>query len=403
MKVSEGQPGTARLLAYMATPGGLTGAPRRLLTLANVLRDNNVDICVASEGNSKLLEAIAAEGHATAVVDTKGVLTLRHGALFGNGLLFRVRVLLAVLLQNARIWSRVRQYRADVIWLRGSKGIAFAGLAALFSRRPLVWDVDYELPSQGTVRWLHYFGLKVARAVVFQYCGAGERIFGLKWAERYHSKFHSITPGIDLSTLKPYMLRYRDKKPRGKRPFRILQVGTICDRKNQCFLLEVVGIFCRYSDRYNVQVEMAGGVFEEVYAREVSKEIEQAGLDEKVALLGWRDDVHELMLEADLLVMPSKDEGTPNTVQEAMAIGLPVIVSDQGGMPEIVSHGETGWVLPLSDPNVWAKQIEKCYCNPELCRKTGRAAAAYAGEHFGTQTWGEHYTQLVRSLVVDRP
>lgn len=388
-----------KLMAYMSTPGGLTGAPRRLLTLARVLKAEGVQVCVATQSGSALIQAAEAEGFATVSSDNAGVLAMRHGSLFGGGVFFRLRVLGALLVQNWRFRSLVRCERGDVIWIRGSKGIAFAGLGALISRRPLVWDVDYELPSRGLVRWLHRFGLWAADAVVFQYRAAADGIFGSRLASRYRAKFHAIIPGIDLASLAACS-RSRATRAVGKEaPFRILQVGTICERKNQHLLIEALQCLSRDGGCQSVEVRLAGGVFEEAYAEDSRRRLTDSGLGNVVQLLGWRDDVHALMAEADLLVMPSKDEGVPNTVQEAMAIGLPVMVSNAGGMPEVVSHGKTGWVLPADDPEAWAKQIDACRLDRELCREVGEAAAAYAAEHFGTESWGRQYAGVIKRLV----
>lgn len=69
----------------MSTLGGLTGAPRRLLTLASVLQGEGVRVCVATQSGSPLIEAAEAEGYAAVAADSSGVLLLRHGALFGGG------------------------------------------------------------------------------------------------------------------------------------------------------------------------------------------------------------------------------------------------------------------------------------------------------------------------------
>lgn len=69
----------------MSTLEGLTGAPRRLLTLASVLQGEGVRVCVATQSGSPLIEAAEAEGYAAVAADSSGVLLLRHGALFGGG------------------------------------------------------------------------------------------------------------------------------------------------------------------------------------------------------------------------------------------------------------------------------------------------------------------------------
>jgi len=390
-----------RLITYLPTPGGLTGAPRRLLTLAGALRSQGFEVCIAADADSELLMEANRRGFETRAVSPVGVLALRGGALFGGGVMFRLRTGWSLLRQNIRFWSAVKSFNADVVWIRASKGIAFAGLGKLLASRPLIWDVDYELPSKGLVRWLHRFGLWTAAAVVFQYRSAPVGVFGGELSQRYVEKFHSIIPGIDLDSVRPYRERRRSREIEPGRPFTILQVGTICDRKNQLLVLEALDKLKARDipERPEVRVRFVGGFSDQEYEKRVRASIADMGLGDSVELLGWRDDVHALMAEADLLVMPSRDEGVPNTVQEAMYIGLPAIVGDAGGMPEVVDHGVTGWVLPVDDPGMWAGQIECCLRREDRCVGVGNAAAIYAEQHFGTENWGAQYAHIISSVA----
>jgi len=370
-----------------------------LVTLASVLKKEGITVCIASQSGSELLETAEAEGHEIAAVDSVGVLALRQGALFGGGVAFRLRVLFDLLRQNWRLFRCIRSRQGDVVWIRGSKGIAFGALGALLSRRPLIWDVDYELPSRGMVRWLHRLGLWASKAVVFQYSAAPEAIFGESLAARYSRKFRTISPGIDLGSLESVRTIRAQREQSRERPFVVFQVGTVCDRKNQ---RAIVDALARLKDKglaEGVEAWFAGGVFEKSYEEELRQVIASRDLNEMVRFLGWRSDVHNLMGEADLLVMPSKDEGVPNTVQEAMAIGLPVAVSEAGGMPEVVSDGETGWILDGENADAWADRIQWCVDHPEDSEEAGDRGRAYAHHHFGTESWGRAYGEVVKGLV----
>lgn len=286
-----------------------------------------------------------------------------------------------------------------MVWIRGSKGIAFGALGALLSQRPLIWDVDYELPSRGVVRWLHRLGLWASKAVVFQYSAAPEAIFGQRLAARYSRKFRTIIPGIDLGSLESVRTIRAQRERSRERPFVVLQVGTVCDRKNQRVIVDALGRLQDKGLAEGVEVWFVGGVFEEGYETDLRQVIASRELNEMVRFLGWRSDVHQLMAEADLLVMPSKDEGVPNAVQEAMAIGLPVVVSEAGGMPEVVSDRETGWILDGEDAEAWAARIQWCLGHAEECEIVGDRGRAYAQQHFGTESWGAEYGQVVKRVA----
>lgn len=79
------------------------------------------------------------------------------------------------------------------------------------------------------------------------------------------------------------------------------------------------------------------------------------GENNKLILNGWVENVIYVMNSFDLLVLPSVGEAFPNVVAEAMALGIPCVVTDVGDAAEIV--GETGWVVPVSNPNALAQAI----------------------------------------------
>lgn len=388
-----------RLITYMPTPGGLTGAPRRLLTLANALGNSEIDVCVASQDGSKLIEAASEHGNSTASVNARGVLALRQGALFGGGCWFKLRVGVALLGHNLQFWHCIRRQKGDVVWIRGSKGIGFAALGTILSRRPLVWDVDCELPSKGVVRMLHRLGLWAAQAVVFQYENAAHEIFGEALTRRHRDKFQTIIPGVDLCRLEEHEEQRRARERRTDKSFRIIQVGTLCDRKNQRLIVEALQLLDLRHINRDVMIQFAGGVFEDEYALELKQAAVTSGLKDNLEFLGWRDDVHGLIADADLLVMPSKAEGVPNAVQEAMYLGIPVMVSEAGGMPEVVQDGVTGWVLPMDEPAAWAERIQRCIEHPDLGSDIGTTASRYAADYFGTDEWGARYASVIRDVL----
>lgn len=382
-----------KVFAYLPTQGGLTGAPRRLLTLACVLRNEGIEMCIATQRDSELFRAAEEQRLETAAVEPVGVLRQRHGALFSGNAVFRLKALFSLVIQNVGMARSIRKQGADVVWIRGSKGVAFAGLGALLSRRPLVWDVDYELPSRGVVRWLHRLGLWMSKSVVFQYAAAPSEIFGELLACRYSAKYYAIIPGIELAKLEKHRLARANREKESGDPFVILQVGTVCDRKNQALMIEALEYLQQHVTVRHTRLQLAGGIFEEGYAEQLHRRILESGLEGTVEWLGWRDDIHDLMENADLLVMPSKDEGVPNAVQEAMYIGLPVLVSDAGGMPEVVRDSDTGWVLPINKPDVWASRIAQCACDRGTCEEIGLAGSVSATS-FGTSKWGDRYSEV---------
>ena len=109
---------------------------------------------------------------------------------------------------------------------------------------------------------------------------------------------------------------------------------------------------------------------------ECERLIAELNLGDQVWFAGDRSDVPELMHAMDLFVMPSLGEGISNTILEAMASGLPVIATEVGGNPELVSPGKTGTLIPPANPEKMAQVLLAYVSDPARMAQEGRAARA---------------------------
>ena len=94
---------------------------------------------------------------------------------------------------------------------------------------------------------------------------------------------------------------------------------------------------------------------------------------DRFQFVGHRDDVPALLAGADLFVLPSESEAFPNAIIEAMAAGLPVVATSVGGIPELVTEGVTGRLVPPGDANAIAEALIDLLDAPERAASFGRA------------------------------
>lgn len=106
------------------------------------------------------------------------------------------------------------------------------------------------------------------------------------------------------------------------------------------------------------------------------------GISERVAFRGHVTNPLDYMLEASVFILPSRFEGMPNSLLEAMAAGLPPIVSDASPGPlELVEDGATGLVVPVDDAEALAQAMLRLAQDEAYRIKLGDAAKAYVGKH----------------------
>jgi sugar transferase (PEP-CTERM/EpsH1 system associated) len=113
-----------------------------------------------------------------------------------------------------------------------------------------------------------------------------------------------------------------------------------------------------------------------------------------VYLVGARYDIPEILRAADLFVLASFNEGISNTILEAMATGLPVVSTDAGGTPELISHGRNGLLSAPNDIDMLASHMLAYFRNPEMRIEHGRLNRRIAENKFGIRNMVEGYEQV---------
>ncbi|HEU4753353.1 MAG TPA: glycosyltransferase family 4 protein, partial [Armatimonadota bacterium] len=125
------------------------------------------------------------------------------------------------------------------------------------------------------------------------------------------------------------------------------------------------------------------------------------GLSDYVTLAGTqpRSAVREAMAEADVFLLPSVSEGLSNAALEAMAMRVPVVTTDAGGMPEVVRHGIEGFVVARRDAGQMAHYLAYLAQNEPARSAMGYAARARVQERFGIDTQIRIFESVYRSLA----
>ncbi|RKU33135.1 hypothetical protein C6496_22735 [Candidatus Poribacteria bacterium] len=102
--------------------------------------------------------------------------------------------------------------------------------------------------------------------------------------------------------------------------------------------------------------------------------VEKHGLSERVDFPGFCEDVFSVLLTADVFVLPSLHESSPNALIEAMGVGMPCIASDVGGIADLIESGENGIRVPPRNPEVLAAAVNWVLTQPDSAMALGRNA-----------------------------
>ena len=107
---------------------------------------------------------------------------------------------------------------------------------------------------------------------------------------------------------------------------------------------------------------------------ELGERSRELGLEDRLQFLGQRHDVLRLLTAADLFVLASRQEGMPVSLMEATSIGAAIVATSVGGVPQVITDGVDGLVVPPGDPPALADAIERLVGDPDLRSELGRAA-----------------------------
>jgi len=230
--------------------------------------------------------------------------------------------------------------------------------------------------------------LFAAAARVHCVCSALERAASQHGLAR--SKASVVRPAVDTSFFRPPAGAHADG------PLRVISVGRLTWYKGHEYAL--TGIRRLVDDGVAVRLDVIG---EGPDRERIVHSIAELCLHDHVCLHGnvGSSQVRARLQDADVLLQSSVAEGIPNSVLEAMACGLPVVVTNCGGLSEVVTDGTEGFVVARRDPQQIADRLRTLAHDPELRRAMGRAARARIEAEFALSQQGDELAELYRAVL----
>ena len=202
-------------------------------------------------------------------------------------------------------------------------------------------------------------------------------------------KIHVVFSGIDSSRFdRPVKTRMDILEEAGIAPeaFIIGNVAALADHKGQRYLIDAMPAVMREIPH---AILLIAGEGEE--RRNLEARIHAQGLEKNVVLLGYRNDIGDVIRAFDLFVLSSHLEGLCTSILDAMALNIPVVATDTGGVPDAVIDGETGVLIEPRNPDALSRAIiHACRNRPETQRMAEnakqRVEALFTLEHMVEKT-----------------
>jgi glycosyltransferase involved in cell wall biosynthesis len=189
---------------------------------------------------------------------------------------------------------------------------------------------------------------------------------------------------------------FREREFSADTRWRIGLVGRISPQKGQIEFLEAAKLLA--VEFPSVRFVICGATL--FGADEYFDRVKSLATGLPVEFLGWREDVASVLAGLDLLVMPSKEEGTPLVLLEAFSAGVPVIAFPAGGIGEVISDRETGFLVPEASGKGLAVQIRQLLTsNPLILKKAACRARQVWERSYTLASFHNRITDLVDQMV----
>ena len=158
---------------------------------------------------------------------------------------------------------------------------------------------------------------------------------------------------------------------------------------------DVIDVFARVRTQIPVRLVLVGDGPERTRAEE---DVQQRGLQDDVRWMGKSTDVERILSMSDVFLLPSESESFGLAALEAMASYVPVVATRAGGLPEVVDHGDSGYLEAVGDTQAMARDVLELLNTPGKREAMGQRARVKA-EQFAMAAVGTQYIELYQKLV----
>jgi glycosyltransferase involved in cell wall biosynthesis len=242
----------------------------------------------------------------------------------------------------------------------------------------------------------NYFSRRKYRKKVDAIIAISERVKRVMVSGGVDRKLIEVIPsGIDFSAFdevssKDYLRREFSFSPDD---FLVGIVAALADHKGHKYLIQAMKILKEYSAKIKLVIVGHGSL-----QMELDRQAKESDVKDIVFFLGFREDVPQILASLDLFVLSSYLEGLGSSILDAMASRLPVVATQTGGIPEIVTDGETGLLVPPQDPEALARAILRLYNDRKLAARFGQKGYEVVHQRFSAEAMAKKVVDVYERI-----
>lgn len=297
-----------------------------------------------------------------------------------------------------RIRKRLRSGVYDLLFLEASRNVLLAGeyIHGALGKPMRIATIEASIdPSTREESLFHARGHRwLLKRVDLMIACAETQARDLVRREKLNpNQLNSIVNGVNHLQYRPVPRDQITPFPNGPQPGErsICMVGSLYEEKGHRYFVEAARATLREVPDARFYIIGGGPEREAILAQ-----IRDAGLEERIVLLGVRDDLSDILPHFNAIALTSLRETLPVAPIEGMACGLPAVCTDVGSVRDLVVDGETGFVVPPADANAIASAFTRVLSNDELRARMAAASRRRVEEKFTLERALQEYGSTFR-------
>jgi len=303
-------------------------------------------------------------------------------------------------LYSVRLWQAIRAFRPTVLHLHGASIGIIGSIVGRLAKVPAIVYTEHSEHGRHA-KWLQRARELTAALPHHTICVSNQihrSLLDIRAFRRIAQRISVIHNGIDLS---PYKARSADEKGTIRRELGLPEEARVIGSIGLLWYIKGYDYLVRAMPRVlsripQAELALVGSGEDETKLRQLAAEL---SITSKVHFLGWRNDVPRILPAFDVYVQPSLSEGLPMSILEAAATGLPIVATDVGGIPEIITNRENGLLIPPCDEAALAEAIIAVLTDVALMRNLGAQAQHSAISAHSAAAMADSYAHLYHCLL----
>jgi glycosyltransferase involved in cell wall biosynthesis len=288
-----------------------------------------------------------------------------------------------------------RQHRPDVVHTHLYNADSYARLAAWLAGVPALFTTRHSTvpwPSAAR-RWIARSLSRVTNATIA--CGAEVERMLVTQEGIARERVRTVANGINLRRFESASgTRLRAELGVADTQVLIGVIGRLHPLKGHADL--ILALTQLYREGLDFQcIFVGGGDLHDALQRDV----DEAGLNGVVRLLGQRSDMPDVLAAIDIFAMPSRREGLPMALLESMAMARAVLATAVGSIPEVITDGENGMLVEASNPSRLAEALARLLRDAPLRQRLGAAALATVKARYSSTQTAQAYEALYEQAL----